>query len=81
MEDIINKSFIDRLNMLEKLGYINDAQHWFTYRKARNSVAHEYPENLDLMLKNLEEIIHLAKDLSLYWDGLRIKINIMKLLS
>jgi pyridoxine 5'-phosphate synthase PdxJ len=74
-EDIKGRSFIDRLNLLEKLGYINDAGHWFDYRNARNAVSHEYPDSPELMLKNLTEILSLAKELLEYWKNLDQKIK------
>lgn len=73
-EDIKGKSFIDRLHMLEKLGYIAHAEDWFVYRRARNAAAHEYPDVPELMVKNLEEIIHLAGELLAYWKFLKEKI-------
>ncbi|MBI1954527.1 MAG: hypothetical protein HYS39_02850 [Proteobacteria bacterium] len=73
-EDINNKSFIDRLYRLEKLGYIDKAEEWFIYRRARNAASHEYPEAPELMVKNLKEIIHLAKNLLDYWSVLDQKI-------
>jgi hypothetical protein len=66
------------LNMLEKLSYITDAQRWFVYRKARNAVAHEYRDNLELMLKNFEEIFMLVKELLSYWQSLEKKIQELK---
>ena len=74
-EDIKGKSFIDRLNLLEKLGYVDNAGHWFDYRNARNAVSHEYPDSPDLMLKNLTEILSLAKELLSYWENLDQKIK------
>jgi hypothetical protein len=74
-EDIQSMSFIDRLNALEKLGYIDNAQHWFDYRDARNAAAHEYPDSPALMVKNLEDIIKLAKELLEYWQKLEQKIE------
>jgi len=74
-EDIEGMSFIDRLNLLEKLGYLDNAQHWFDYRNARNAAAHEYPNSPDLMVKNLEHIIDLAKQLLDYWQKLKQKIQ------
>ena len=74
-EDIEGKSFIDKLNKLEKLGYINKAEDWFVYRRARNAIAHEYPDNPGLMLKNLLEVINLSKKLLVYWQDLDKKIK------
>ena len=73
-EDIKGKSFIDRLNLLEKLNYIDNAEHWFEYRDARNAVSHEYPDSPDLMIENLKEIIELSKQLLKYWQDLGEKI-------
>lgn len=73
-EDIKGKSFIDRLNLLEKLNYIDNAEHWFEYREARNAVSHEYPDSPDLMIENLKEIIALSKQLLKYWQDLGEKI-------
>lgn len=74
-EDIEEMSFIDRLNLLEKLRYIDDAQQWFDYREARNAAAHEYPDSPDLMVKHLEDIIKLAKKLLDYWQQLEKKLE------
>ncbi len=74
-EDTQGMSFIDRLNLLEKLGYIDDAQHWFDYRDARNAAAHEYSDSPAVMVKNLENIIRLAKELLAYWQKLGQKIE------
>lgn len=74
-EDIKGKSFIDRLNLIEKLGYIENAEHWFEYRQARNAIAHEYPDSPEINLKNLEKIIELAKLLLAYWHNLNNKIK------
>lgn len=74
-EDIERKSFIDKLNKLEKLGYIDKAEDWFVYRRARNAIAHEYPDNPELMLKNLLEVIDLSRKLLVYWKDLDKKIK------
>lgn len=76
-EDIKGRSFIDRLNLIEKLGYINDSEHWLDYRNARNAVSHEYPDSPDLMLENLIEIFNLAKELLDYWKNLDQKIKVL----
>ena len=35
---------IDRLNRLEKLGYL-DVNNWFRWRETRNRLSYEYPDN------------------------------------
>lgn len=73
-EDIKGMSFIDRLNRIEKLGYIDNAHSWFCYREARNRIAHEYHDSPALMLQNLSEVISLAEKLLSYWKYLDEKI-------
>lgn len=74
-ENIDHKSFIDRLNMLEKLNIISDADRWREYRSARNAAAHEYPHNFELMADNLNRIVVLSKELYLFWEILAEQIN------
>ena len=38
-------SLIDRLNQLERLGLLEDAQAWLAWRNLRNRLVHEYVEN------------------------------------
>lgn len=38
-------SLLDILDRLEKLGILNDADKWMEYRKLRNILTHEYPDN------------------------------------
>jgi hypothetical protein len=70
-EDIYQKTFIDRLNMLEKLGIIDDANQWQNYRNARNAATHEYPDNLGKMAENLNHVMTLSQELVVFWNKLR----------
>ena len=69
-ESIYQTSFIDRLNMLEKIGIIEDANDWQEYRNARNASTHEYPDNLKLMAENLNNVMTLSQKLIIFWDRL-----------
>ena len=42
-EDIVEKPFVDRLNMLENLGLLENKNQWIEIRETRNLVTHEYP--------------------------------------
>ena len=53
-----NMSLIDVLHRLEKLELISSSDEWIDYRKLRNSLTHEYPNNR----KEIAEIIKLAVD-------------------
>ncbi len=74
-EDILDKTFIDILNMFEKFGFIDDADFWVTLRQTRNAIAHEYPDNLEKLAVDLNAVYCQSKLLLAYWDELKIKIN------
>lgn len=42
------KTFIDKLNQLEKIGAILSAEEWIVLRETRNKLSHEYPVSSDL---------------------------------
>ena len=74
-ENIEHKSFIDRLNMLEKLNIVSNVNRWREYRSAHNAATHEYPHNFELMADNLTRISVLSNELCAFWDALVIQIN------
>ena len=45
---------IDILNLLEKLGIIKDTKEWDLLREIRNSLAHEYPFDIDERVANIK---------------------------
>ena len=67
-------SFIDKLNRLEKLHYIDDAQWWMDLRTLRNEMAHEYP-NDESVCDKFNAFIPKAYELLEYWDALKQKIK------
>jgi len=52
--DNINMPMIDVLNILEKLGIINSMDRWDELREIRNSIAHEYPYNIQERIENIK---------------------------
>lgn len=38
---------LDKLNRLEKLGYLLDAENWSSVRSIRNKFANDYPDDFD----------------------------------
>ena len=52
----------DRLNRLEKLGYL-DVDQWLSWRETRNRLAHEYPDAPELRFSAVEAAIRAAGDL------------------
>jgi len=50
------KSFLDILNELEKLNII-ERKTWIKLREIRNRVSHEYPDEIEEIIENLEKMI------------------------
>ena len=71
MESFENKPFRDILDALEKKEILSSAQWWIDMREIRNHVAHEYPDNPELMCKNLNDAIIAAGELLEYWTFLK----------
>lgn len=67
-------TFIDRLNLLEKFEMLPSKQDWINMRELRNHITHEYPDNPELMVKNLNQATIYAANLINYWTTLREKI-------
>ena len=67
-------AFIDKLNKLEKLGYIDDANWWIELREIRNKIAHDYPDDHDLICSHLCVFILKAAELIEFWQKLKTKI-------
>ncbi len=47
-------SFLDILDRLEKLKVIKSADQWMDYRKLRNELTHEYPDNESEILEGIK---------------------------
>lgn len=56
-------AFIDKLNKLEKLGYIEDVNWWVELREIRNKIAHNYPDDHDLICSHISVVIVKAAEL------------------
>lgn len=73
-EDVQGQSFIDRLNKLEKLGFIKDSYFWRDLRQLRNNISHEYPDDGQITVKYLNQTHDSSTDLIKYWQDLKIAI-------
>ena len=49
-----NMSLLDILDKLEKFEIIEDAYQWMEYRKLRNQLTHEYPNNEDDVIDGIK---------------------------
>ena len=52
-----NMSFIDVVNKMEKLELIKDSHNWRNYRLLRNNLTHEYPDDYEDIINNLNQAI------------------------
>ena len=75
-EDVQNKSFIDILNRLEKLEIIESSDYWIKMREIRNHIAHEYPDNPELMASNLNKVVEASVELLDFWERLQEGLNL-----
>lgn len=65
---------IDRLNRLEKLGYL-DVDDWLRWRETRNRLAHEYPDHSETRFAAIEAAIATARDLANAYRAWRAKLH------
>jgi hypothetical protein len=63
MEPTEGVPFIDRLNKLEKLNLISSAERWTELREIRNTLAHEYPAQVDELLQGLNSMMNAIPEL------------------
>lgn len=65
------KSFIDILNKLEQLEILENVAYWDKMRKVRNNLTHEYPNNPEVTITGLKDVIFYAQELCNYWKKLK----------
>lgn len=56
-------TMIDKINKLERLNIIENAELWADMREARNHIAHEYPDHPELSAMYLNQIFFMAPKL------------------
>ena len=56
-------SLLDVLDKLEKLGLLDDASKWMEYRKLRNKLTHEYPNNEDEVIEGIAIAIEVYSEI------------------
>ncbi len=83
--EVFNKPILEIINIMKKYGVVNDKVDWQTMREIRNSLAHEYLDDVknDIELLNYLfttksiEIIEILKEI-LYYIKLNMYSNIYK---
>jgi hypothetical protein len=64
----------DRLNRLEKLGYLN-ADDWLRWRELRNRLSHEYPDQPELRFATLLATVVAAHELVAAYAAWRLRLD------
>jgi hypothetical protein len=72
-ELINNMTMIDKINKLEKLNIIDNANLWFKMREIRNHLAHEYPDHPEITAKYLNQVFNLAPELLSWFENIKDK--------
>ena len=65
---------IDRLNRLEKLGFI-EVDDWLRWREIRSRLAHEYPDHPETRFAAIEAAVAAARDLAIAYRAWRAKLK------
>ncbi len=68
-------SFIDKLNKLEKIGYLTDVNWWMDLREIRNAITHDYPNDYIIIATHMTVLLNKVEELLNFWDHLKSKIS------
>ena len=68
-------AFLDKLNLLEKDGFLESAQEWLELRKLRNIIAHDYEDDSQALAIHTNKLIIKAQELLGYWVSLKPKLQ------
>jgi len=75
-----NMSLLDILDKLEKLELIGNANNWMIYRKLRNQLTHEYPNNANDIVDGIKIAIDSFIEIEIILNNIEIYLHRKKLL-
>lgn len=78
-EPFADRPMRDRLNRLEKLGFL-DVDNWLAWREIRNRLAHEYPDRPELRFAALLAAIEAARAMAALYRQWRQRLKTSGLL-
>ena len=70
-EDVTTLPMIDILRLMERYGFIDQADEWATIRELRNEIAHDYPLLENDAVAAINELIRQFDTLKVIYDRLR----------
>jgi len=65
-----NMSLLDVLDKLEKFEIVESANRWIEYRKLRNQLTHEYPNNEDEIIDGIKIAIDVYYEIEVILDNI-----------
>jgi len=68
-------SLLDMLDKLEKFEIIENAKEWLSYRKLRNKLTHEYPDNEEDLLEGITVSMEVFNKIELVLKNIENKFN------
>jgi hypothetical protein len=74
-EDIAAMPMLDRLDRMEQLGWLPDAEEWSELRRIRNEFAHDYPQSKAERFQRLQLALRSAKKLMAIFESMGQKIS------
>ncbi len=74
-EDVPRLAMLARLDRLEQLGWLEQAERWLELRQIRNALTHDYPEPLEQQWQDLQAAIAAAHELVQLFDRLVVRIR------
>lgn len=74
-EEIATMPMLDRLNRLEQLGWLPDAEEWSNLRRIRNEFTHDYPETMEERFERLQLAIASAHTVMEIFKSISHKIS------
>jgi hypothetical protein len=72
-----NMALIDVLNRLERLDILQSSDSWIDYRKLRNSLTHEYPNNEDEIVEAINLSIDVYKKMKDIYRKSLLRVNLI----
>jgi hypothetical protein len=66
---------IDRLSLLERYGFLHDAEVWQGLRSVRNHLSHDYPTNPEELSSEITLAFEAARTLLATWREFRIRME------
>ena len=75
--DTTQKSFLEILSELEKLDIIK-REEWLKLREIRNKISHEYPDEIDEIIDNLNKMIKSINTFEKIYNKIKAKYEAIK---